>query len=771
MKRQFAFLLLAAAIIATSVSANAQSTNPITLTVSGGLTTSQLAVPTPLSLITTCPGTANTWNYSVVAVDAAGGTTNAAVGSISTATACTTLNTTNYNAITSTAVVGSVTCYIYRAAGPGSGTQGYIAHVACGATYLDQSMPTPMSPVPVANSTGSVYGTTMTAQAFTAGSGSSGAGAGTDIMMSGSALSSCPGTSGSISCIPVNGAFFQEAANGFGGSPSLGITWPTSLASSISGTFTGPFLFSAATGSPLTSQVAVGSLSDSADPMLATALAPFTDQSLAILSKNGSTGYDVASSTIVLSGGKIPNVGLVNSAVTFNGQSVSLGLTGNVNAGNVAHTVSLNEGNGAQLGATGVDTTTTHALFAGASDPGFRAIASGDLPTIPIAGGGTNTTTASPGTMLNATSGTASTWTSTPTLGATGVFGSLTMGNSSSGLLTLEPVTGALTTSVIKIPAGTDTLVDLAGTQTLTNKSIAASEVNSGTLGCAQMPALTGDTTSSSGACATTTSKVNGVSYSAGPGTNTVPVVTGASTTTYEAVPNTALANSGLTVPVTSPLSGGGAVSLGGSTASITCTTCAIGPGTSLANEIATFSSTDGVTLSDSGIASFAISSGSNASGIFIPSIINPLSAGASQTLGTTIKLIQFINPYKITVGHISANVINTGSSFSLGIYNASGTNLISATSISCTPSGVVSSAVSSVTLQPGVYYFAYLGTDTACSLAGTVSTASNAGFLNKNSSSAPRIGTITGSSLPVSFTPSAVTAAPENVVFGYIEP
>lgn len=54
------------------------------------------------------------------------------------------------------------------------------------------------------------------------------------------------------------------------------------------------------------------------------------------------------------------------------------------------------------------------------------------------------------------------------------------------------------------LPATSDTLVGIAATQTLTNKSIAASEVNSGTLPTAQMPALTGDVTTSSGAVATT---------------------------------------------------------------------------------------------------------------------------------------------------------------------------------------------------------------------------------------------------------------------------
>ena len=61
--------------------------------------------------------------------------------------------------------------------------------------------------------------------------------------------------------------------------------------------------------------------------------------------------------------------------------------------------------------------------------------------------------------------------------------------------------------------------------------------------------------------------KVNGVTYGASPSTNTVPVVTGANTITYEAVPNAALANSSVTINGTSNQinTTGAAVSLGGS--------------------------------------------------------------------------------------------------------------------------------------------------------------------------------------------------------------
>lgn len=62
-------------------------------------------------------------------------------------------------------------------------------------------------------------------------------------------------------------------------------------------------------------------------------------------------------------------------------------------------------------------------------------------------------------------------FTATPTLGASGTLGSLTFGNATSGLLTLEPVTGALGTVTVSLPAATDTLVGKATTDIFTNKT------------------------------------------------------------------------------------------------------------------------------------------------------------------------------------------------------------------------------------------------------------------------------------------------------------
>ncbi len=65
----------------------------------------------------------------------------------------------------------------------------------------------------------------------------------------------------------------------------------------------------------------------------------------------------------------------------------------------------------------------------------------------------------------------------------------------------------------------------------------------------AGMTSLTGDVTATGpGASAATVLRVHGVTFPATPTTNTVPVVTGTNTITYEAVPNAALANSSLTI-------------------------------------------------------------------------------------------------------------------------------------------------------------------------------------------------------------------------------
>lgn len=63
---------------------------------------------------------------------------------------------------------------------------------------------------------------------------------------------------------------------------------------------------------------------------------------------------------------------------------------------------------------------------------------------------------------------TAPAYSKTPQLGSSGTAGSLTFGNATSGLITLQPITGALGSRVVSLPAATTTLAGLSNTQVFT---------------------------------------------------------------------------------------------------------------------------------------------------------------------------------------------------------------------------------------------------------------------------------------------------------------
>jgi hypothetical protein len=81
--------------------------------------------------------------------------------------------------------------------------------------------------------------------------------------------------------------------------------------------------------------------------------------------------------------------------------------------------------------------------------------------TIAVGGTPTNTTLDLAGGAGQIMAGATPALTSTPTLGASGTLGTLTLGNATSGLLTLAPVTGALGTVTASFPANTGTLAEL----------------------------------------------------------------------------------------------------------------------------------------------------------------------------------------------------------------------------------------------------------------------------------------------------------------------
>jgi hypothetical protein len=144
--------------------------------------------------------------------------------------------------------------------------------------------------------------------------------------------------------------------------------------------------------------------------------------------------------------------------------------------------------------------------------------------------------------------------------------------------LHLKAGTATAGTAPLKLTAGTLTTTAEAGAVEYDGSSLYYTDSGGARHALAAsgsgITALTGDVSATgSGSVAATVNKVNGVAYSSGPSTNTVPVVTAANTVTYEAVPNSALANSSLTLGSTS-------VSLGATAASITGLT-SIGVGSS----------------------------------------------------------------------------------------------------------------------------------------------------------------------------------------------
>lgn len=102
------------------------------------------------------------------------------------------------------------------------------------------------------------------------------------------------------------------------------------------------------------------------------------------------------------------------------------------------------------------------------SSYGLGTSVTGTAP-VAVSGTGVVSITGAAGQVL---AGASPAFTATPTLGVAGSsVGSLTFANATSGGITLSPPTGALLSSVLTLPAATDTLVARATTDTFTNKT------------------------------------------------------------------------------------------------------------------------------------------------------------------------------------------------------------------------------------------------------------------------------------------------------------
>lgn len=106
--------------------------------------------------------------------------------------------------------------------------------------------------------------------------------------------------------------------------------------------------------------------------------------------------------------------------------------------------------------------------------------------------------TSAAGTILASGSANTVSATATPTLGVAGsVVGSIAFANATSGSITLSPVTGALGSVTLTMPAATDTIAVLAASQAFTNKTYNGLTITSstGTLTVANGKTLTANST------------------------------------------------------------------------------------------------------------------------------------------------------------------------------------------------------------------------------------------------------------------------------------
>lgn len=113
-----------------------------------------VANPT-LTSVTPTGGTATTWTYKIVGVDASGGTTAASAG-VSTAAGAATLDGSHFNTLLWTDPANAVSIRIYRTVAGGTpNTLGLIGTVAAGVqTFVDSGAAGDASTAPAANTTG-----------------------------------------------------------------------------------------------------------------------------------------------------------------------------------------------------------------------------------------------------------------------------------------------------------------------------------------------------------------------------------------------------------------------------------------------------------------------------------------------------------------------------------------------------------------------------------------------------------------------------------------
>jgi hypothetical protein len=147
-------------------------------------------------------------------------------------------------------------------------------------------------------------------------------------------------------------------------------------------------------------------------------------------------------------------------------QDLTLGWTGELSLARGGTNANLTPSDGGIF----YSTSTAGAILPGTATAG--QIPRSGVSSAPSWSTATYPATASAGTVLAAASANTVAATSTPVLGVAGsTVGSVGFQNATSGTITLAPVTGALGTVTLTLPAATDTVAVLAASQAFTNKT------------------------------------------------------------------------------------------------------------------------------------------------------------------------------------------------------------------------------------------------------------------------------------------------------------